>query len=170
MSIDEATTAPLWLDRLDPPITPRPGLPGDRDVDVAIVGGGFSGLWTAYYLTRLDPSVRVAVLERDFCGFGASGRNGGWAIGELAGPMAAYAELSSPAEALRQARAVFSTVDDIGRVAAAVGIDCDYVRSGTIRVARNAPQASRQREEIEAHRAAATRPMSSTVENTARAW
>ena len=53
-----ATTRPLWLDRLDPPIVPRSGLDGDLDLDVAIVGGGYSGLWTAYYLSRLDPSLR----------------------------------------------------------------------------------------------------------------
>ena len=84
-SVDNAIARPLWLDRLDPAITPRPPLPGDVEVDVAVVGGGFSGLWTAYYLHRLDPSLRIAVLEKTHCGFGASGRNGGWAVGELAG-------------------------------------------------------------------------------------
>ena len=54
-------------------------LPGDRDADVCIVGAGFTGLWTAYYLKRTDPSLRIVVLEARFAGFGASGRNGGWA-------------------------------------------------------------------------------------------
>ena len=57
----------------------RPALPGRRDADVCIVGAGFTGLWTAYYLTRADPSLRIVVLEARFAGFGASGRNGGWA-------------------------------------------------------------------------------------------
>ena len=56
----------------------RPPLAGDLDVDVAIVGAGFTGLWTAYYLAEADPSLRIVVLEAEIAGFGASGRNGGW--------------------------------------------------------------------------------------------
>ena len=125
-----------------------PAVEGDLDVDVAIVGGGFSGLWTAYYLRQLEPSLRIAVLERHYCGFGASGRNGGWAVGELAGSFEDYARRSSPTESLRLVRAAFDAVDEIGRVAEAEGIDCDYARGGTIRVARTAPQAERQAAEI----------------------
>ena len=55
--------------------TLRSPLPGDIQVDVAIVGAGFTGLWTAYYLAQRDPSLRIAVLEKDFAGFGASGRS-----------------------------------------------------------------------------------------------
>ena len=66
----------LWLDTLDPPITKRSSLDGDLSVDVAIVGGGFSGLWTAYYLLASDPNLNVLVIESEYCGFGASGRNG----------------------------------------------------------------------------------------------
>ena len=151
-SLAEASTKPLWIDRLDPSVAFRSGLDGDLDVDVTIVGGGFSGLWTAYYLRQLDPSLRVAVLERHYCGFGASGRNGGWAVGELAGSVDDYAGRSSLAEARRLVRAVFDTVDEIGRVAAAEQINCDYAKGGTIRLARTAPQAQRQQAEIaEAH-------------------
>ncbi len=151
-AVEGAVTRALWLDRFDPPITPRPPLGADRQYDVAIVGGGFSGLWTAYYLIRTDPTLRIAVLERDFCGFGASGRNGGWAVGELAGGFNKYARLSSPAESLRLARAVFDAVDEIGTVTTAEGIECDYAKGGTVRVARNTPQARRQRDEVdEAH-------------------
>ncbi len=59
-------------------LTPRPPLPGDGDADVAIVGGGFTGLWTARYLRRLDPTLRITIIESEVAGFGASGRNGGW--------------------------------------------------------------------------------------------
>ena len=62
-------------------LDPRPGLEGDTDVDIAIVGGGYTGLWTAYYLLRLDPTLRVLVIEKEIVGFGASGRNGGWCVG-----------------------------------------------------------------------------------------
>ncbi|MEL7155375.1 MAG: FAD-binding oxidoreductase [Actinomycetota bacterium] len=146
-SVASARTVPLWIDQLDP-IEHRAPLDGDASVDVAIEGGGFSGLWTAYYLSELDPTLRVAVIEKHYCGFGASGRNGGWAVGELAGSFAQYARRSDADGARRLARAAFAAVDEIGRVAATEGIDCDYAKGGTIRVARNRPQADRQREEM----------------------
>jgi glycine/D-amino acid oxidase-like deaminating enzyme len=142
----------LWLDQIDDPLEPRPALGSDVDADVAIVGGGFTGLWTAYYLNQLDPSLRICVLEREVCGFGASGRNGGWAVGELAGSLESYAKRSSMDAALRQLRAVFDAVDEIGRVAAREQIECGYAKGGTIRWARNQAQVNRQRAEIEHHR------------------
>ncbi len=160
ISIVGATPRALWLDRLDPPIEPRPSwsdltsggdVEADREWDVVIVGGGFSGLWTAYYLNRLDPSRSVLVLEREYCGFGASGRNGGWCVGELAGSFERYATRSSSAEALRLNRAVFDAVDEVGRIAEAEGIDCHYTKGGVIRVARNRPQAIRQQAEVAHH-------------------
>ncbi len=138
----------LWLDRLDEDCTPQNPLMNDLDVDVAIVGGGYTGLWTAWALARRDPSIRVAVLERQFCGYGASGRNGGWVVGELAGGVSAYESRVGRAEALRLVRAVFATVDDIGTAAAADGIDCDFAKGGAVYVARNAAQEKRQRETI----------------------
>src|SRR3954467_4860050 len=68
------------MSSVDDDLTPRPSLPGDLDVDVAIVGAGYTGLWTAYYLARADPSLRIAVLEAEIAGYGASGRDGagGW--------------------------------------------------------------------------------------------
>lgn len=147
-TVADAVTTALWIDRLDLGVEPRDPLPGDRDVDVVIVGGGFSGLWTAYYLTQLDPSLQVLVIEKDFCGYGASGRNGGWVVGELAGPFEKYAKRSSRTEALRQARLVFDAVDEVGRVISAEGIDADYQKGGTIYLARNAPQEQRMRDEI----------------------
>ena len=141
----------MWLDTLDGSLDPRPALGGDTDADVAIVGGGFTGLWTAYYLLGLDPTLRVTVIERDVCGFGASGRNGGWAVGELAAGIEKYAALSDLPASLRLARAVFDSVDEIGRVAAAEGIECGYHKGGVIRFARNRPQAQRQAAEVAHH-------------------
>ena len=69
----------LWLDGIEGPLDARPSLPGDADYDVAIVGAGFTGLWSAYYLKQLQPDLRVVVLEREIAGYGPSGRNGGWA-------------------------------------------------------------------------------------------
>src|SRR5690348_2653190 len=81
----------FWLETCGEELTPRPSLEGAIDVDVAILGAGYSGLWTAYYLLEHDPSLKVALLEREIAGFGASGRNGGWCsagfpvtLGELA--------------------------------------------------------------------------------------
>ena len=145
--LESSSTMTLWLDRLGT-IERRPALQGDGDVDVAIVGGGFSGLWTAYYLIRADPTLRVMVVEKDFCGFGASGRNGGWAVGELASSPEKYSQWSSMDAANRLDRAVQDAVDEIGRIADAEAIECDYAKGGWIRLARNTPQANRQRSEI----------------------
>lgn len=129
----------LWLDQLDGPLVTRPALDGDTDVDVAIVGGGYTGLWTAYSLLRRDPSLRVLVIERQMVGFGASGRNGGWCVGEVAGGHAAGPDAI---------RAMVETVDEIGRVVDAEGIECGFVRGGVIRLARTEPQLARQRAEV----------------------
>jgi len=144
--IDNATTTALWLDQLGQ-IDQRPALEGDIDVDVAIVGGGFSGLWTAYYLQQLDPTIRIAVLEKHFCGYGASGRNGGWAEGGLAVGPEKYAQWSSMDAAMRLVHAMHDTVDEIGRVVDAEGISCGYAKGGWVQVARNGPQERRMREE-----------------------
>ena len=79
-----------WFAEYPPP---RPPLPGDRDADVCIVGAGYTGLWTAYYLKRADPSLRIVVLEARFAGFGASGRNGGWLSGLVPGDRNRMAQL-----------------------------------------------------------------------------
>jgi hypothetical protein len=64
-----------WLESYGDDLTPRPALDGSATADVAILGAGYMGFWTAYYLLRTDPSLRVVILERDIAGFGASGRN-----------------------------------------------------------------------------------------------
>ena len=125
----------------------RPSLPGDIEADVAIVGGGFTGLWTAYYLATQDPGVRVVVLEKDFCGFGASGRNGGWASGLLPVGWEQIASESSRDEALRFQRAANDAVDVVGEVASEEGIDGHYAKGGYLRIATSPLQ--RQRLEAE---------------------
>ncbi|MDG2334998.1 MAG: FAD-binding oxidoreductase [Myxococcota bacterium] len=115
--------------------TPLTPLAGDIEVDVAIVGGGFTGLWTAYYLKSLDPGLGVAIVEANFPGYGASGRNGGWAVGEMAGMATRFADPETRESAIRLQRALFDTVDEIGRVAREEGIDCHYAKGGTINLA-----------------------------------
>ncbi len=141
----------MWLDELPGGLTQRAALNGDVSVDVVVVGAGFTGLWTAYYLKTLDPTLSILVVEREHVGFGASGRNGGWAVGELAAGIEKYARRSSLEESLRLTRAVFDSVDEIGRVVAERGIDCGYAKGGTIRLARNQPQQTRQIAEVAHH-------------------
>jgi AraC-like DNA-binding protein len=78
-------TISLWMEQLGDSLSPRQALAGDIEADVAIVGAGYTGLWTAYYLKQQVPDLRVVVLEAEIAGFGASGRNGGWVIGEVLG-------------------------------------------------------------------------------------
>jgi len=134
----------LWLDRLaDDPLHPRPALPGPLEVDVAIVGAGYTGLWTAYYLRRVDPGLRVAVLEREVAGFGASGRNGGWCSAFIAMDREQLARRAGRGAAIALQRAMFDTVDEVGRVAEREGIDCHYVKGGALQVAASPVQLAR---------------------------
>jgi glycine/D-amino acid oxidase-like deaminating enzyme len=138
----------LWFDQL-PEITPRPALPGDDDVDVAIVGAGFTGLWTAYYLTELDPSLRVAVLEAQVAGYGASGRNGGWCSALYPVSIATLAAEAGREAAIAQYAAMRDTVAEVLRVVRAERIDADAARGGTIVLARSAAQQQRARHEAD---------------------
>ncbi len=127
----------FWLDTIPDPLEPRPALTSEREVDVAIVGAGFTGLWTAYYLKQLEPGLRVAIVEAEIAGFGASGRNGGWCMGTLAGIGNLYE--SDPQGAIRLQRELFDTVDEIERVCEREGIDCHWARGGNITVATSEP-------------------------------
>lgn len=143
-----------WFDTLPEPVEARPSLEHDLEVDVAVVGGGYTGLWTAYYLQDADPDLSVAIVEREICGFGASGRNGGWCSGKLAATWPRIAR-SSGAEAMtRLRRAMEATVDEVGAVAGREGIACDFEKGGTIDIARTEVQLARARAEVDAARAA----------------
>ena len=134
----------FWLHTLGP-ITPRPALPGDRTADVAVVGGGYTGLWTAYYLSLAAPQLDIVVLEAEYCGFGASGRNGGWASGLFPVSEAKLARRHGAERAAAMHRALAGAVDEVGRAAEAEGIDCHYAKGGTIKLARSEAQLRRIR-------------------------
>jgi len=144
----------LWHETSGDDLNPRPSLPGDIDVDVAVVGAGFTGLWTAYYLSELDPSLRIAVLEAEIAGFGASGRNGGWMSALFPSSRERLAALpgSSRGAAMRHTAAMRASVDEAGRVIDKEGIDCDFHKGGTVVFARSAAQLRRARSEVEAAR------------------
>lgn len=103
----------LWWDSLGGPPAPRPALAGDSTVDVAIVGAGFTGLWTAYYLTRAAPGIRVAVLEAQVAGHGASGRNGGWCSALFPASLERIARGSGRNAAAAMQHAMHDTVDEV---------------------------------------------------------
>ncbi|WP_250008124.1 FAD-binding oxidoreductase [Actinoplanes sp. M2I2] len=134
----------FWLSTLDP-VTPRPPLDGDRSYDVAIAGGGYTGLWTAYYLARTAPHLSIVVLEAEYCGFGASGRNGGWASGLFPVGEAKLARRYGPERARAMHANLADAVDEVGRVATAEDIDCHYAKGGTISLARSPAQLRRAR-------------------------
>lgn len=120
----------------------REPLPGDASADVVIVGGGYTGLWTAYYLKKAAPFLRITVLEQKFCGYGASGRNGGWLYNGIAG-RDRYARLHGHEAAVRLQRAMNDTVAEVVAVAEAEGIDAGVHRGGVLEVATTPAQLAR---------------------------
>jgi glycine/D-amino acid oxidase-like deaminating enzyme len=131
----------------------RPPLPGGTEADVCIVGAGFTGLWTAYYLKRADPGLRVVVVEKTFAGFGASGRNGGWVTAALPGSRSRYARHPRGREGVRELeRQLRETVDEVARVCLAEGIDAGLRKGGTLTVATSAAQHARLRQQLEHER------------------
>ena len=131
----------------------RPSLPGPAEADVCIVGGGYTGLWTAYYLAGRRPDWRIVVLEAAFAGYGASGRNGGWVTAELPGSRARYARAAGgPAGVAALEAELRSTVDEVGRVCTAESIACDFVKGGRLSVATTPSQLARLREGLVAIR------------------
>jgi glycine/D-amino acid oxidase-like deaminating enzyme len=146
--VGRALNRSLWQETA-PPAAHRPPLDGDLDVDVAIVGAGFTGLWTAYYLARADPRLRIAVCEAEVAGYGASGRNGGWCSALFPASSSSLAGLADRPAALAQHRAMRASVDEVGRVVDEESIDAHFAHGGTISLARSAAQLARARTEID---------------------
>src|SRR5215472_2870558 len=111
----------LWLDTVPGTLEPATPLVTDAQADVAIVGGGFTGLWTAYYLAQADPGLRIIVCEREIAGFGASGRNGGWCSALFPASLSRLERMAGRPAAIAMTRAMQETVDEVGRVAAVEG-------------------------------------------------
>jgi glycine/D-amino acid oxidase-like deaminating enzyme len=147
-----------WQERASRPQSPPrralgPALPGSAEADVCIVGAGFTGLWAAYYLKRADPGLRIIVLEANFAGFGASGRNGGWVTATLPGSRARYARRPPGREGVRELeRQLRETVDEVASVCADEGVDAGLVKGGTLTIATSAAQDARLRHRLEQDR------------------
>lgn len=129
----------LWIATAGPPPS-LPDIPLPERADVVIIGGGYTGLWTALHILREQPDLSVVVLERTRVGFGASGRNGGWASALFPTSMERIAAFSSREAAMQMQRAMQRVVDEVGEWSAEEGIDCKFAKGGTITVARNRAQ------------------------------
>jgi glycine/D-amino acid oxidase-like deaminating enzyme len=139
----------LWHDTVPGSLAPGDPLREDVEADVVIVGAGFTGLWTAYYLARADPALRIVVCEREIAGFGASGRNGGWCSALFPASLSKLARMSSRAGAIAMQRAMHGAVAEVGQVAAQEGIDCHFAQGGTVMLARSTVQLERARAEVD---------------------
>lgn len=150
MTTPESTHFPLslWHDDSTLDAFRSSPLSGDIDVDVAIVGAGYTGLWTAYFLLKENPALNVVICEAETVGFGASGRNGGWCSALFPASMKKIASLSSRDEAIRLQRAMNASIAEMGAIIAAEKIDCDWKQGGYVSLARNEAQLVRSRNEV----------------------
>lgn len=139
----------LWHESTGHLAADRPALNGDVQCDVVIIGGGYSGLWSAYYLKKLLPDLRIVVIEQNQVGFGASGRNGGWCSGFLPISLSEIEQTHGRGEAIKMYNQSFQTLDEIEKVINSEQIACDYHRGGTIHGATNAVQQTRVRHDVE---------------------
>jgi glycine/D-amino acid oxidase-like deaminating enzyme len=138
----------FWHDTVPGSLEPGDPLPGDLDADVAIAGAGYTGMWTAYYLSQADPGLKIVVCEREIAGFGASGRNGGWCSALFPASLGKLERMAGADAATAMYRAMQATVDEVGRVAAAEGIDCHFAKGGTVEFARSEVQLERAAEDV----------------------
>ncbi len=130
----------------------RAALEGDTTADVCIIGAGYTGLWTAYYLKQANPGLNVIVVEKEFAGFGASGRNGGWLTGGFAWNHDRYLATSTEAGVRAMVHAMNGTVDEVIRVAELEAIDADILRTDEVMVATNPAQLARATAEVKHRR------------------
>lgn len=146
LDLTQLPNKPLWFQEGQS----RARLEGSVEADVAIVGAGYTGLWTAYYLLKSDPSLRVVLVEKREVGFGASGRNGGWASAIFPISLSRVAQMYSHAAALNLQAAMNHTVDEIGRVLNLEGVEADYAKQGFLSLARSTPQMERVQAAVDA--------------------
>ena len=145
--MQDLATRSYWLG-LDP-YEPGPPLEGDLEADVAIIGGGFTGLWTAYHFLKASPTSRVAVLEANAVGYGASGRNGGFAMTLIHRSLATLADALGDDGARAVHRGAVDAIKTLERVCAEEGIDAQLMSNGCLTVSNTPPQDDLIRREVE---------------------
>ena len=144
----------FWLDSTRALSSERPRLEGDINADVVIVGGGYTGLWTAYWLKKNDPALDVVVLEQEYVGFGASGRNGGWITGKTVGLRKNLVSDTCSREAvLEMERVCHSAVFEIDDLMKSENKDIDSCRGGWMQIARTEAELERLKRHVDADRA-----------------
>lgn len=143
----------LWSDTVAFRDISRPKLTQDIEVDVAIVGAGFTGLWTAYYLKKSAPHLSIAMFDANHVGFGASGRNGGWCSALFPASFSKLAKMFDPQQAKRMHSAMVGNIAEIARIIELENIDCEWSHGGTVIAARNQVQLNRARDEVKEHSA-----------------
>ena len=126
----------FWLETSGDDLTPRPALRHSIDVDVAILGGGYTGMWTAYYLLCADPGLKVAVIEKEIVGFGASGRNGGWCSSKFPVTPAMLERRYGRERARALMLAMNGAVNEVSRVCQQESIDAHFHKGGILTLAR----------------------------------
>ncbi len=130
----------FWLEDAGEALTPRPQLTRSSEVDVAILGAGYSGLWTAYYLLLHEPALRVAVVEKEIAGFGASGRNGGWCSPNFPVTASGLEKRFGAEKARNLLLAMRAAVHEVGRVSREENIDAQFHQGGVLTLARGSHQ------------------------------
>lgn len=130
----------FWLETCGDDLTPRAPLDGSIDVDIAILGAGYTGLWTAYYLLSKQPSLKVAIVEKEIAGFGASGRNGSWCTAHFPTSLSMIAGHHGKEQAVALYRAMADSVDEVARAAHEEKLDIHFIRGGGMTVARGLQQ------------------------------
>lgn len=122
----------FWLETSGESLVPRPGLEGSETFDVAIMGAGYSGLWTAYYLAERDPSLKIAIIEKEIAGFGASGRNGGWCSPTFPVSPSVAIKRYGLHMAQNLYKEMFNTITEFERIINKEKLDVDWEKSGSI--------------------------------------
>jgi glycine/D-amino acid oxidase-like deaminating enzyme len=137
----------LWQGKQN--ITYRKSISKNDSFDVVIIGAGFSGLWSAFHLKQFQPNLKIAILEKEYVGFGASGRNGGWASAEY--PTSSNRLIKENGlESYKNLRtAITKSIDEIGEIAKSNNWQIDYAKGGALVFARGNAQLSRISKEID---------------------
>ena len=137
----------LWWDSLSKPLKNRESVTSNLDFDVAIIGAGYTGLWSAYYLKQKEPNLKIGVFEGSVAGFGASGRNGGWCSALFPVGLDKLAKQSNRETAIRMQKTMFETVDEVGRIIEKENIDAEWQKGGSFSIARDEIQLKRAKAE-----------------------
>ena len=131
----------LW--RGGHPIAARKSVNATNSFDIAIIGGGFSGLWSAYHLKQLQPSLKIAIFEQNYIGFGASGRNGGWASAEYPTSNARIIKEHGIQTYKNLRKSLIESIDEIGQIAKSNNWLIEFAKGGALVFATNKAQLSR---------------------------